>query len=86
LLMIAPMALVMIGFMNSMYQNKRLNISIVTASVIVFVLVLIFLRAQTFVGDRQYMKAMIPHHSSAILTSKNAALKKNRKLKNFPRI
>jgi uncharacterized protein (DUF305 family) len=30
------------------------------------------LRTQTPVGDEQYMKAMIPHHSSAIMTSENA--------------
>jgi hypothetical protein len=74
LLMVAPMALVMMGFMRSMYKNKRLNISIIAASIVVFVLALIFLRTQTFVGDRQYMKAMIPHHSSAIMTSKHAAI------------
>ena len=33
----------------------------------------VFLRNQTFVGDIQYMKAMIPHHSSAIVTGQNAS-------------
>jgi len=47
---------------------------IIVAGVIVFITVLIFLRTQTFIGDRQYMKAMIPHHSSAILTSQEADL------------
>lgn len=75
LLMVAPMALVMLTFMSSMYQNKRLNVSIIAAAVVIFIASLIFLRTQTFVGDRQYMKAMIPHHSSAILTSQKADLK-----------
>jgi hypothetical protein len=74
LLMVAPMALVMLGFMRGMYKDKRLNVLIIGASIVVFVLALVFLRNQTFIGERQYMKAMIPHHSSAILTSKNADL------------
>lgn len=74
LLMVAPMALVMLGFMGKMYPDKRLNALIGITSVVVFVLVLTLLRNQTFIGDRQYMKAMIPHHSSAILTSRHANL------------
>ena len=45
------------------------------AGVVVFVLVLAGLRTQTPIGDVQYMKAMIPHHSSAILVSKHANIK-----------
>ncbi|MEO7047071.1 MAG: DUF305 domain-containing protein [Ferruginibacter sp.] len=44
-------------------------------AVVLFGLVLTGLRTQTPIGDVQYMKAMIPHHSSAILVSKNANLK-----------
>jgi uncharacterized protein (DUF305 family) len=40
-----------------------------------FVVFLSALRTQTPVGDVQYMKAMIPHHSSAIITSKNVNIK-----------
>lgn len=74
LLMVAPMALVMLGFMWGMYKNKRLNIVIAASAAAVFILALIFLRNQTFIGDRQYMRAMIPHHSSAIMTSQEAGL------------
>lgn len=74
LLMVAPMALLMLLIMGKMYENKKLNIIIASSSILVFVLSLLFLRTQTFVGDSQYMKAMIPHHSSAILTSENAAI------------
>ncbi|SDD19831.1 DUF305 domain-containing protein [Williamwhitmania taraxaci] len=48
---------------------------IAVISISVFVLSLILLRTQTPIGDKQYMKAMIPHHSSAILTSKHADIK-----------
>lgn len=58
-----------------MYPNKKLNASIILGAVVLFGFVLAGLRTQTPVGDVQYMKAMIPHHSSAIMTSKNANIK-----------
>ena len=72
LLMVAPMALFMLLFMGNMYTNKKVNTAIIVSSIGVFLLVLVLLRTQTPISDRQYMKAMIPHHSSAILTSKRA--------------
>lgn len=74
-LMIAPMALIMLGFMSMMYKNKRTNGLIIGGSIAVFIGVFILMRTQTFVGDAQYMRAMIPHHSSAILFSQEANLK-----------
>lgn len=74
LLMMAPMALIMMGFMWGMYENKKMNLMIVLTSVVVFTLSLYGLRNQTLIDDVQWMKAMIPHHSSAILTSSNADL------------
>lgn len=75
LLMIAPMAVIMIGMMGSMYPNKSTNRIIVIAAIIIFITALAGLRSQTPISDVQYMKAMIPHHSSAIMTSKHAAIK-----------
>lgn len=75
ILMVAPMAVVMMGMMGKMYPNKKVNTGIMVAAVVVFVITLIGLRTQTPIGDVQYMKAMIPHHSSAILTSKQANIK-----------
>lgn len=74
LLMVSPMALMMLSFMGKMYANKKLNSIIYGSAIFVFFLSLLFLRTQVGIGDRQYMKAMIPHHSSAILTSKNASI------------
>ena len=74
LLMVSPMALLMLGFMGHMYKNRKTNAIIITASLSVLIGVFAFLRNQTFVGDVQYMKAMIPHHSSAILTSQQAGI------------
>lgn len=75
ILMVSAMAVVMLPMMGKMYLNKRLNKIILASAVVVFIAVLTFLRQQIFVGDIQYMKGMIPHHSSAIMTSKNANIK-----------
>ena len=72
ILMVTPMAVVMMLMMGKMYPNKKLNSAIVISSIVVFGIVLTALRTQTPVNDVQYMKAMIPHHSSAIMTSKHA--------------
>lgn len=74
LLMVAPMVWIMMFTMRSMFTNKRWNTLIITASVLVFALTLHGLRVQEPIGDERYLKAMIPHHSSAILTSEEANL------------
>lgn len=74
-LMVAPMAVVMMVMMGKMYPDKKKNMLIMLSAVVIFGVVLAALRTQTPVSDVQYMKAMIPHHSSAILTSKKADIK-----------
>lgn len=74
LLMVSPMAVVMMLMMGKMYPDKKINTAIILGGLIIFGLVLTGLRTQTPVGDVQYMKAMIPHHSSAIMVSKHANL------------
>ncbi|MGN6210962.1 MAG: DUF305 domain-containing protein [Parafilimonas sp.] len=75
ILMVAPMAIVMMTIMGNMYPNKKTNTGIVVAAIILFIVMLTALRTQAPVSDVQYMKAMIPHHSSAIMTSKHANIK-----------
>ena len=72
LVMGASMAVVMLLFMFGMYSNARVNIGILAASVIVFAGALYLVRSQQTVADVSYMKAMIPHHSIAIMTSRRA--------------
>lgn len=72
ILMGAAMAIIMLGFMRGMYTNKRVNLSIFVGSAVVFALALWLVRSQATVGDVSWMKAMIPHHSIAILTSERA--------------
>jgi FlaA1/EpsC-like NDP-sugar epimerase len=75
LLMGAVMAIVMMLFMLKMYENKRANMAILAGSVVVFAVSLWLVRSQETVGDLAYMKAMIPHHSIAIMTSERAHIK-----------
>lgn len=75
LMMGAVMAMIMLLFMRKMYENKKWNLAILAVSVLVFCGSLFMVRSQTAVDDVKWMKAMIPHHSIAILTSTNAAIK-----------
>lgn len=73
---ISCMAVIMWFFMRKMYQNKKKNIAILLGSLILFVSALGLVRAQSpIVKDVLWMKAMIPHHSIAILTSERADIK-----------
>lgn len=74
LMMGAIMAVVMLSFMLSMYKDKGKNLAIVIGSVVLFSGSLYLVRSQTTIEDVSWMKAMIPHHSIAILTSKRAKL------------
>ncbi|MHB0671700.1 DUF305 domain-containing protein [Roseomonas mucosa] len=75
LVMGATMAVIMLLFMLGMYRNRTANMAILGASVLVFVGALWLVRSQQTVGDVAYMKAMIPHHSIAIMTSERARIR-----------
>jgi uncharacterized protein (DUF305 family) len=74
LIMGAAMALIMLAFMTRMYRNRAANAGIVLGSVAVFAVALWLVRSQATVDDVAYMKAMIPHHSIAVLTSERARI------------
>lgn len=78
LLMGATMAVIMLLFMRHMLQNRKLNIGIIIGSAAVFCLSLFLMRSQATVDDTDYMEAMIPHHSIAILTSERAQISDDR--------
>lgn len=72
LLMGAAMAVIMLGFMLGMYRNWKINAAIVGVAILLFGAATFLVRSQTTVQDQSFMKAMIPHHSIAILTSENS--------------
>lgn len=71
----AAMAVVMLAFMLGMYTSRKLNIAILSVCAVVFVGAIWLVRSQSTVEDVSWMRAMIPHHSIAILTSERARLK-----------
>lgn len=70
----AAMAVIMLSFMLKMYESRRANLAIFALSAVVFAAALYLVRSQDTVDDVAYMKAMIPHHSIAILTSRRAEI------------
>jgi len=74
LVMGATMAVIMLGFMLGMFKDRRLNLAIFAGAVVVFAGSLGLVRSQATVDDVSYMKAMIPHHSIAIMTSRRAQI------------
>ncbi len=74
LVMGATMAIIMLAYMLGMYQKRGVNIAIFAGSVVVFAASLWLVRSQQTVDQVSWMKAMIPHHSIAILTSERATI------------
>jgi len=72
LVMGATMAVVMLGLMLKMYDNRKANVGILVGSAFVFTASLWLVRSQATVEDVSWMRAMIPHHSIAIPTSERA--------------
>ncbi|SDC02092.1 DUF305 domain-containing protein [Ruegeria marina] len=70
----AGMAIIMLGYMFGKYRDPALNIAIIFAAALVFAASVFMLRTQRSVGDIDWMRAMIPHHSIAILTSERAKI------------
>ncbi len=78
LVMGSSMAAIMLVFMWGMYPRKTLNVAIVAGAVAVFAGSLYLVRSQDTVNDVAYMKAMIPHHSIAVMTSERANIRDER--------
>ena len=74
LMMVAPMAVVMVLSMRSMFRKPRLNVAIIMTAAAVLVVSYAAMRTQAVVGDRQFLRSMIPHHSGAILMCEQASL------------
>lgn len=74
LVMWAPMGAIMLVTMGGMYRNRRLNAALYLAFAAIFVLSLLGIRQQSLVGDDQFLRSMIPHHSGAILMCEEAKL------------
>lgn len=74
LMMVAPMAIVMLIVMRSMYPDMKLNVALMGGFGLLFVVMFLFARNQVAVGNDEFLRAMIPHHSSAILMCEEASI------------
>lgn len=68
----AVMAIIMLAFMGNMYKKTKINLMVYGVSVVLFAIGLWGVRSQSTVDQVDWMQAMIPHHSIAILTSTRA--------------
>ena len=68
------MMIVMLLFMWGMYKDRTKNFIILGVGALVFAVALWLVRSQATVDDEDYMSAMIPHHSIAVLTSSRAEI------------
>jgi uncharacterized protein (DUF305 family) len=73
-LMTAPMVIIEVLLMGAMFPRKRLNSGILAVSALAGVACFMLIRAQTAIGDRQFLKTMIPHHAGAILMCEEAPI------------
>jgi uncharacterized protein (DUF305 family) len=62
-LMTAPMVVIELLLMSSMYENKKLNLLLIAGSVVAGIALFLFIRQQAAISDRQFLRSMIPHHS-----------------------
>ena len=74
-LMTAPMLIIELALMGSMYPSKKMNALLMLAGVIALGLFWMLIRQQTAINDRQFLKSMIPHHAGAILMCKEAPIR-----------
>ena len=75
LIMWAPMGALMLITMASMYSDKKLNIILYAGFALLLALSFFAMRDQSLVGDRQFLRAMIPHHSGALTMCNRASIK-----------
>ena len=74
LLMVSAMLVIELWIMKGMYQNKKINWAAIAVSLAIGIFSWFGIREQINVGDKQFVKGMIPHHASAVLMSKKAML------------
>ena len=74
-LMTASMVGIEVALMRSMYPNKVWNAAIVLGSVVLLIASWMFIRQQTAINDKQFVRSMIPHHAGAILMCQQASIR-----------
>ena len=76
-MMASPMIIIELFLMGSMYPNKILNVLIIIISFALLTTFIYFIRSQTAIADKEFLKSMIPHHAAALLMCKEAKITDN---------
>jgi uncharacterized protein (DUF305 family) len=74
-LMAAPMVVIELALMGAMYSDRRKNMVIMVVSLLALGMFWVFIRQQTAITDRQFLRSMIPHHAGAILMCEEAPIR-----------
>lgn len=74
LIMGCVMTIVMLSFMWSMYKGMGTRIAVLVVAALLGVVLLFINRSQQLIGDVDFMKSMIPHHSIAINNARRASI------------
>jgi uncharacterized protein (DUF305 family) len=74
-LMAAPMVVIELALMGAMYSDRRKNVIIMAVSLVALVMFWVFIREQTAITDKQFLRSMIPHHAGAILMCEEAPIR-----------
>ena len=74
LVMGCVMMVVMLSFMWSMYKGTGTKITVLVLASLLVVGLLFVNRSQIVIGDVNFMKSMIPHHSIAINNARKASI------------
>lgn len=73
-LMAAPMVVIELALMGAMYSDRRKNVLIMAVSLVALIAFWLFIRQQTAITDRQFLRSMIPHHAGATLMCEEARI------------
>ena len=73
-LMTAPIIVIQLALMRSVYDNKNANTVIIAVSVVALGAFFLGVRQQAAIGDKNFLTAMIPHHAGAILMCERASI------------
>jgi len=72
-LMTAPMIILEVIIMRSMYTKDAIKNGLIIGTAI-FILFFIGIRSQTAINNEEFLRSMIPHHSGAILMCQKAKI------------
>jgi hypothetical protein len=69
------MGLVMLAWMLNMYRDRKVNLIVIAASLLMLAAGIFLDRSQATIGDTSFNSSMIPHHSLAVTRAERARIR-----------